>query len=323
MTLQTHQSSARSTGASCPRYAGSLHVRAAAPHRGRTDATTSPWSGVPFDTGVTYRPGARFGPAHIRQCLPAAAALQPCARGVAVRAASRSSTPATSRATRSTSPPRSARSRSRRSRLIRRRRSALALGGDHTIAYPLLQAHQPIARAGGAGALRRPPRHLGHLLRRSADPRHAVPPRRRGGPLRVRATARTSASADRCTRPTISSTDAELGFTVVHCREFQTARRRRRDRRSCETTIGDHPLYVSIDIDVLDPAHAPGTGTPEIGGMTSRELLEVRARIRRPQSRRRRHRRGRAGLRPCRDHRRRRGVPCLRVASAARPSAHD
>jgi agmatinase len=34
-------------------------------------------------------------------------------------------------------------------------------------------------------------------------------------------------------------------------------------------------VYVSIDIDVLDPAHAPGTGTPEAGGMTSRELLEI------------------------------------------------
>jgi agmatinase len=39
--------------------------------------------------------------------------------------------------------------------------------------------------------------------------------------------------------------------------------------------IGSRPLYVSIDIDVLDPAHAPGTGTPEAGGMTSRELLEI------------------------------------------------
>jgi agmatinase len=39
--------------------------------------------------------------------------------------------------------------------------------------------------------------------------------------------------------------------------------------------IGDRPLYVSVDIDVLDPAHAPGTGTPEAGGLTSRELLEI------------------------------------------------
>jgi agmatinase len=37
--------------------------------------------------------------------------------------------------------------------------------------------------------------------------------------------------------------------------------------------VGDRPVYVSIDIDVLDPAHAPGTGTPEAGGLTSRELL--------------------------------------------------
>ncbi|MET8073714.1 arginase family protein, partial [Streptomyces sp. NPDC005271] len=38
---------------------------------------------------------------------------------------------------------------------------------------------------------------------------------------------------------------------------------------------GDRPLYISIDIDCLDPAHAPGTGTPEAGGLTSRELLEI------------------------------------------------
>jgi agmatinase len=39
--------------------------------------------------------------------------------------------------------------------------------------------------------------------------------------------------------------------------------------------VGDNPLYLSIDIDVLDPAHAPGTGTPEIAGMSSREMLNV------------------------------------------------
>jgi agmatinase len=39
--------------------------------------------------------------------------------------------------------------------------------------------------------------------------------------------------------------------------------------------LGNRPVYVSIDIDVLDPAHAPGTGTPEAGGITSRELLEI------------------------------------------------
>jgi agmatinase len=39
--------------------------------------------------------------------------------------------------------------------------------------------------------------------------------------------------------------------------------------------VADLPVYLSIDIDVLDPAFAPGTGKPEAGGLTSRELLRV------------------------------------------------
>jgi agmatinase len=39
--------------------------------------------------------------------------------------------------------------------------------------------------------------------------------------------------------------------------------------------VGARPVYVSVDIDVLDPAHAPGTGTPEAGGLSSRELLAI------------------------------------------------
>jgi agmatinase len=39
--------------------------------------------------------------------------------------------------------------------------------------------------------------------------------------------------------------------------------------------VADLPVYLSIDIDVLDPSFAPGTGTPEAGGLSSRELLRV------------------------------------------------
>ena len=39
--------------------------------------------------------------------------------------------------------------------------------------------------------------------------------------------------------------------------------------------VGNNALYLSIDIDVLDPAFAPGTGTPEIAGMTTREIVNV------------------------------------------------
>jgi agmatinase len=80
----------------------------------------------------------------------------------------------------------------------------------------------------------------------------------------------------------------EFGFQVVHQvglrsgdrLEWQLARRATAWSstelsvpRSVRERIGRRPVYISIDIDVLDPAHAPGTGTPEAGGMTSRELL--------------------------------------------------
>jgi agmatinase len=40
-------------------------------------------------------------------------------------------------------------------------------------------------------------------------------------------------------------------------------------------TVGDGPVFLSVDVDVLDPAFAPGTGTPEPGGMTSADLLQA------------------------------------------------
>lgn len=40
-------------------------------------------------------------------------------------------------------------------------------------------------------------------------------------------------------------------------------------------TLGKRPVYVTIDIDVMDPAFAPGTGTPEPGGITSREMIDA------------------------------------------------
>lgn len=45
-----------------------------------------------------------------------------------------------------------------------------------------------------------------------------------------------------------------------------------------KSTVGDNPVYLSLDIDCLDPAYAPGTGTPEIGGLTTawmRELIDL------------------------------------------------
>jgi agmatinase len=46
-----------------------------------------------------------------------------------------------------------------------------------------------------------------------------------------------------------------------------------------EALDGPEAIYLSVDVDVLDPAYAPGTGTPEPGGLTSRELLGAVRRV--------------------------------------------
>jgi agmatinase len=45
--------------------------------------------------------------------------------------------------------------------------------------------------------------------------------------------------------------------------------------RRIREVVGDGPTYVSFDVDALDPAFAPGTGTPEVGGLTTREVLQI------------------------------------------------
>ena len=70
------------------------------------------------------------------------------------------------------------------------------------------------------------------------------------------------------------SADAGLGFQVIAAPEVEYLGVRGMVERIAER-VEDRPVYVSVDIDVLDPAHAPGTGTPEAGGLTSRELLGV------------------------------------------------
>jgi agmatinase len=49
----------------------------------------------------------------------------------------------------------------------------------------------------------------------------------------------------------------------------------RRVAEEIRRAVGDRPTYVSFDVDAVDPAFAPGTGTPVPGGLSSREVLEL------------------------------------------------
>lgn len=228
--------------------------------------------GVPFDSGVSYRPGARFGPAHVRASSKLLRPYNPAldvspferlqvadAGDIAVNPFDIEGAIAEVEA--------GARDLGADGTRL------LTLGGDHTIALPLLRAaaqrHGPIGVVHFDAHLDTWDTYFG------AAYTHGTPFRRAGeeGLLDPRRCVHVGIRG-----PLYSATDltddAVLGFQVVTADSFvdnpvAAAIERVRQR------LGTGPVYVSVDIDVLDPAHAPGTGTPEAGGLSSRELLAV------------------------------------------------
>jgi agmatinase len=228
--------------------------------------------GVPFDSGVSYRPGARFGPSHIRESsrllrpYNPAADVEPFARQQVVDAGDIVANPfAINEAISQVE----AGART----LLERSSGLVTLGGDHTIALPLLRA---IASRHGPVAVVHFDAHLDTWDTYFGAPyTHGTPFRRAS----EEGLLDTSACVHVGTRgPLYSTTDLDedrrLGFEVVGSVEMDDLGVRGVVERIRER-VEDRPVYVSVDIDVLDPAYAPGTGTPEAGGLTSRELLAI------------------------------------------------
>jgi agmatinase len=256
-------------GLTSPRYAG-LTTFARLPRLEDVANFQVAVVGTPFDTGVTYRPGARFGPSHIRQesrlLRPHNPALNvdPFARCQVVDAGDLQFNPFDiGQAV--------AEIETGAYELIRSGARLITLGGDHTIAYPLLKA---MNRVHGPVALVHFDAHLDTWDTYFNTPlTHGTPFRRASEEgLFVQGSSVHVGIRGSLYSPDDLTSDAELGFKVIRSMDYQ---RMELDEiiAGLRATIGDTPLYVSIDIDVLDPAHAPGTGTPEAGGMTSRELL--------------------------------------------------
>jgi agmatinase len=229
--------------------------------------------GVPWDSGVTYRPGARFGPSAIRQASrllrPYNPALdaQPFRHAQVVDAGDVAANPFDiARAIDET--------REGLAALITPAgRQVLSLGGDHTMALPALQAMHSVH---GPLALVHFDAHLDTWNTYFDAPyTHGTPFRRASeqGLVVKGSSAHVGIRGSLYDRQDLLD-DEELGFTIVHCRDIDRIGVDGIVERVVER-VGEHPVYVSIDIDVLDPAFAPATGTPEAGGMTSRELLGV------------------------------------------------
>jgi agmatinase len=226
--------------------------------------------GVPFDSGVSYRPGARFGPGHIRE---SSRLLRPYNPALAVAPfASQQMADAGDLAVNPFSIDEAIATVERGARdLLERAPFVLTLGGDHTIALPMLRAvsavHGPVAVVHFDAHLDTWDTYFG------AAYTHGTPFRRaseeglldRTGCLHAGIRGPLYTAAD-------LTEDSELGFQVVSAPEVEHLGVSGLTERIA-ARVGERPAYVSVDIDVLDPAHAPGTGTPEAGGLTSRELL--------------------------------------------------
>jgi len=68
--------------------------------------------------------------------------------------------------------------------------------------------------------------------------------------------------------------DYEVGFVISTAEEFEEIGWRGVVKR-IRDTVGDNPVYITLDIDAIDPGSAPATGTPEIGGITTREIKKI------------------------------------------------
>jgi agmatinase len=258
-------------GLQVPRYAGHSTF-ARLPRLEDVDDYHVAVVGVPFDSGVTYRPGARFGPSYIRQgsrlLRPYNPALEvsPFAGVQVVDAGDIATNPFFIE-----DAMRQVEAGVRE--LSAGGRNVVVLGGDHTIALPALRAlkaqYGPIALVHFDAHLDTwdtyfdAPYTHGTPFRRAweeglLDPEHTMHVGIRGSLYSDRDLAE----------------DADMGFKIVHARDMD---RLGADRvvEMVRERVGAAPVYLSIDIDVLDPGFAPGTGTPEAGGLTSRELLGI------------------------------------------------
>lgn len=228
--------------------------------------------GIPFDSGVSYRPGARFGPGHVRASSkllrpynpavdvePFAAQQVADCGDIAVNPFDIADAIETIDAAVTD--------------LRKDGARVLTIGGDHTIALPILRA---LARDHGPIGVLHFDAHLDTWDTYFGAPfTHGTPFRRASeeGLIDMERSQHIGIRGPLYSKHDLED-DAVLGFQVIRSDDYEVdgvasivERMRKR--------LSGGPVYVSVDIDVLDPAHAPGTGTPEAGGMTSRELLNT------------------------------------------------
>jgi agmatinase len=235
--------------------------------------------GVPFDAGVTYRPGARFGPRAIREesqyvkrysiehaidvpsVLSIADAGDAPIRPFALKAtldgvaefANGLGDPAHTR--------------------------LLAVGGDHSIAYANIKATwQRRGRPAGGLAVLHFDSHLDTVDSTFGEKWSHASPFIRAAEEGLIDTRRMLSVGIK--GPLNSGADLDYarrhGITLLTCDQYRASvREGRAEIEAFIAGLSGAETYLTFDIDCVDPAYAPGTGTPSIGGLTSAEVLTM------------------------------------------------
>ncbi|WP_456321181.1 agmatinase [Palaeococcus sp. (in: euryarchaeotes)] len=228
--------------------------------------------GIPFDTGASYRVGARYGPEAIRSQSLILRSHNPALNITPFEYCSgidygdiqvipgfiEHSYESIEKEYLS---------------IIRRDVIPIALGGDHSITLAELRAiakkYGPVALVQFDAHTDTDPDYYGHRYNHGTTFIRAV----EEGLLLVDHSIQVGIRGSTYSKGEIDNA-RNLGFEVITAEEVYKTGIDYVAKRIQER-VGDARVFVTFDIDFVDPAYAPGTGTPEVGGFTSRETLEL------------------------------------------------
>ena len=269
MTIERNQPQ---SGNAMPRFAG-LATMMRLPAAASAQGLDAAFIGVPLDIGTSNRPGARFGP---RQIRAESALLRPynMATGAApfdaLQVADLGDVPINTYSI--------AKSldiiRAFYDEVLAANCRPLTLGGDHTIALPILRS---IANKHGPVALVHVDAHADINDEMFGEPvTHGTPFRRavEEGLLACDKVWQIGLRGSGYAADDFDWPRAQ-GFTVVPAHELWYRSLSPLMAEVRERIGARHPLYISFDIDGIDPSFAGGTGTPEIGGLSVPQALEI------------------------------------------------
>jgi agmatinase len=239
------------------------------PHVPSPDGLDIAVVGVPMDLGVSNRAGARFGPRAVRT-IERIGSYHPTFQGVPkshARAADVGDVPFRSRYNLQQS---LEDIELYYTALAAQGIRPLSVGGDHSITYPILKA---LGRSAPLGLVHIDA-HCDTMGAYDGSKFH------HGGPFRLAVLdgvldpERTIQIGIRGSSNMFWEFSHASGMTVIYMEDFMKVGLQVVIEKA-RAVVGNQPMYISVDVDGFDPAYAPGTGTPEAGGLEAREGLAL------------------------------------------------